>query len=71
MAYFTTEKAVEDYINRYTIKVAIQKAQRAAHQAKSKQRHDFWREVEEILKSHIPPRINKAKYLQNTKEEQK
>lgn len=69
MAYFTTEEAAEDYLSRFELATAIQKAQRAAHQAKSKQRHDFWREVEEILKSYKPPRVNKAKYLQNTKEE--
>lgn len=69
MAYFTIEQAAQDYLERYELSVAIAKAQRSKHQATTKQRHDFWRGVEEILKSHKPPRVNKAKYLQNTKEE--
>ncbi|WP_338884752.1 hypothetical protein [Aeromonas hydrophila] len=65
MAYFTSEEAATDYMSRYELPEAIKKAQRAAHQATTEARYYFWREVEEILKSHKPHKKSKAKYLKN------
>ncbi|CAJ1776397.1 TPA: hypothetical protein P2N00_003820 [Aeromonas salmonicida] len=68
MAYFTTDQAYTDYMSRYELSEAIKKAQRAAHQATTEARYYFWREVEEILKSHKPYKKSKAKYLKNKEE---
>lgn len=59
MAYLNTQEAVDDYIQRYTIKEAIAKSQIRKSTARSKKRWQFWSEVEQMLKDRLPQKKGK------------
>lgn len=63
MVYYTVADALSDYLLRYELKIAIVKAQRARHQAKTEHKFNFWSAVENELKALRPKKT--PKYLRN------
>ena len=63
MAYWTTDEAVKEYIEKYKdLKLAIQRAQTLKLTSKTKKRSEFWRAVELALKELKPAKQLKTRY---------